>query len=65
MKKLISVCSFLLAIIFATVSLFLPPKGQIDSSVLVFIAQLLIMTATFAGVDSYVNYIKKLNDAKN
>lgn len=64
MKRLISVISFMLAITFATVSLFLPPKGQIDSSVLVFIAQLLIMTATFAGVDSYVNYIKSLASNK-
>ena len=52
--------AFLVATLFATVSLFLPPQGKIDPSVLMWCAQLLILCATFLGVESYVNVIKRL-----
>ena len=49
-----------MAIVFAITSLLLPPQGVIDSSVLVLVAQLLLLCATFLGVESYVNIIKQL-----
>ena len=51
--------AFVVAVVFATVSLFLPPQGKIDASVLMWCAQLLILCATFLGVESYVNVIKE------
>jgi hypothetical protein len=48
----------MVATVFATISLFLPPQGKIDASVLMWCAQLLILCATFLGVESYVNVIK-------
>ena len=58
MKRWLALISWMVAMAFATISLFLPPKGQIDSSVLVLIAQLLVLVATFLGVDSYINVMK-------
>ena len=60
MKRYLATLSWMVAMAFATISLFLPPKGQIDSSVLVLVAQLLVLVATFLGVDSYVNLIRKI-----
>ena len=60
MKRVLSVLSFVMAIVFAITSLLLPPQGVIDSSVLVLVAQLLLLCATFLGVESYVNIIKQL-----
>lgn len=59
MKEVIAVSSFLCAILFACAALVIPPKGVIDSSVLVLIAQLLILCATFLGVESYVDIIRR------
>jgi hypothetical protein len=39
--------------------LVIPPTGVIDSSVLIFVAQLLTLTATFLGIDNYVNLIRR------
>ena len=50
--------SFLSAIIFALLGLFLPPQGEIDGSVLILVAQLLLFCATFLGIDNYVNIIR-------
>ncbi len=60
MKARLAWVAFVVAVVFATVSLFLPPQGKIDASVLMWCAQLLILCATFLGVESYVNVIKKL-----
>ena len=59
MKEFIAVASFLCAILFACAALVIPPKGVMDSSVLVLIAQLLILCATFLGVESYVDIIRR------
>ena len=59
MKEFIAITSFICAILFACAALLIPPKGVIDSSVLVLIAQLLILCATFLGVESYVDIIKR------
>lgn len=59
MKEFIAITSFICAILFACAALLIPPKGVIDSSVLVLIAQLLILCATFLGVESYVDIIRR------
>ena len=62
MKARLAWLAFVVAVVFATISLFLPPQGKIDPSVLMWCAQLLILCATFLGVESYVNVIKRLKD---
>lgn len=59
MKEVIAIASFICAILFACAALLIPPRGVIDSSVLVLIAQLLVLCATFLGVDSYLNIIRR------
>ena len=58
MKNTLAWIAFIVATAFATISLFLPPQGKIDASVLMWCAQLLILCATFLGVESYVNFIR-------
>lgn len=50
MKQKLALCSFAAAILFATLSLFLPPEGEIDSSVLLLVAQLLVLCTTLLGI---------------
>jgi len=61
MKKKLAVASWISAIVFALLGIFLPPIGVIDNSVLILIAQLLVACATFLGVESYVNVMHRLN----
>lgn len=51
LKSAIAVISFVIAIVIGFVALFLPPQGVIDSSVLWFIAQLLVFTSNIFGFD--------------
>lgn len=60
MKTRLAWLAFFVAVAFATISLFMPPQGKIDASVLMWCAQLLILCATFLGVESYVNVIKRM-----
>lgn len=60
MKTRLAWLAFFVAVVFATISLFMPPQGKIDASVLMWCAQLLILCATFLGVESYVNVIKRM-----
>ena len=60
MKSRLAFLAFVVAVIFATVSLF-QPQGKIDASVLKWCAQLLILCTTFLGVESYVNVIKNMS----
>lgn len=60
MKTKLAWLAFVVAVAFATISLLLPPQGKIDASVLMWCAQLLILCATFLGVESYVNVIKRM-----
>lgn len=57
MKTRLALCSFVAAILFAATSLFLPPPGIIDPSVLILVAQLLVCCATFLGIKDYTNLI--------
>lgn len=58
MKKYLSVAAFICAVMFAAVGMALPPQGEIDSSVLILVAQLFVLCATFLG-------IKDINLPKN
>lgn len=60
MKTRLAWLAFFVAVVFAATSLLLPPQGKIDASVLMWCAQLLILCATFLGVESYVNVIKRM-----
>lgn len=50
-KTIIAVCSFFWACVISAVALMLPPRGIIDSSVLVLIAQLLVLVSTIFGIN--------------
>lgn len=50
-KSIISIISFLSAIVIGFIALFLPPEGVIDSSVLWFTSQLLVFVASLLGID--------------
>lgn len=51
LKIIISLISFLSAVVIGFIALFIPPEGVIDSSVLWFAAQLLVFTSTILGFD--------------
>ena len=60
MKRKIALLAFCSAVAFAAAGLFLPPQGEIDSTVLMLVAQLLVLCATLLGVDSYFDKLKQL-----
>ena len=60
MKKRISLLAFCSAVAFAAAGLYLPPMGVIDSTVLMLVAQLLVLCATLLGVDSYYDKLREL-----
>lgn len=51
-KLNLAIWSFVAAIVFAAAGFYVPPMGEINSSVLYFCAQLLILTATFLGISA-------------
>lgn len=53
--------SFVFALVIGMIALFLPPTGVIDSSVLWFIAQLLVFTANIFGFNLDVFKSDKVN----
>lgn len=61
MRNTMAVIALLWAIALSVVSLILPPKGVIDSSVLILVAQIVIFIATLIGIAlpaSFTNLIK-------
>ena len=60
MKTKIAFLSWLSAVLFGTAGMLLPPLGVIDNSILMLIAQLLILCATLLGVESYVEKIRDM-----
>lgn len=50
-KIFIVISSFFWSCVVSAVALWLPPQGVIDSSVLIFIAQLLLLVCTIIGVE--------------
>ena len=61
LKKIVAMFSFFVAIVIGFIALFLPPSGVIDSSVLWFIAQLLVFTANIFGFNLDVFKSDKIN----
>ncbi len=60
MKRKIALLSFCSAVAFAAAGVMLPPQGKIDSTVLMLVAQLLVLCATLLGVDSYFDKLRDL-----
>jgi len=60
MKRKIALLSFCSAVAFAAAGLYLPPMGVIDSTVLMLVAQLLVLCATLLGVDGYYDKMREL-----
>ena len=60
MKRKIALLSFCSAVAFAAAGLYLPPMGVIDSTVLMLVAQLLVLCATLLGVDGYYDKMKEI-----
>jgi len=61
----IAIVAFAWALVISVVALFLPPQGEIDQSVLILVAQLLVLSATMLGVDSYVDKIRGIKSDKS
>ncbi|OYP40592.1 hypothetical protein [Prevotella sp. P5-50] len=59
MKRILSLASFVCAILFAVAGMMMPPQGEISGSVLILVAQLLILCATFLGIKDYHNIINR------
>lgn len=53
-KLIVSVISFVSSIVIGFIALFIPPIGVIDTSVLWFVAQLLLFTSSILGIDYHV-----------
>ena len=60
MKKVLAVLSFISAIVLGFIAMFLPPKGVIDTSILWFIAQLLVFTSNIFGFNFNVSQSDKI-----
>ena len=60
-KNIVSVGSFFGAILIALVALICPPLGIIDTSVLWFTAQLLVLCSTIIGVNFNITDVFKSN----
>lgn len=60
MKRKIALMAFGSAVAFAAAGLLLPPQGEIDGSVLMLVAQLLVLCATLLGVDSYYDKMREI-----
>lgn len=58
MKSGISILAFIVAIVIGFIALFIPPQGIIDSSVLWWTSQLLLLCATFLGVDLKISDLR-------
>lgn len=60
MKRKLALLSWMAAVSFGAAAIITPPVGEIDHSVLVLIAQLLLFCATLLGVDSYFDKLREL-----
>lgn len=49
LKRILAIFSFSSSIVIGFVAMFLPPKGIIDTSILWFIAQMLVFAANILG----------------
>lgn len=56
-NKILAWAAFIAAVVLAFVGLLTPPRGEIDSSVSMVIAQFLLLCATLLGIKSYAEYL--------
>jgi len=61
-EKVSATLLLLFGAVVATISLFMPPEGEIDGSVLMLFAQILVYAGSIFGVKIYINdLIKRAN----
>ena len=58
MREVISVISFISAVVIGFIAVFIPPQGIIDASVLWFTSQLLLFCASLLGIKLDFNKLK-------
>ena len=63
LKRIVAIVSFISAIVIGFIAMFLPPSGIIDTSVLWFIAQLLVFTSNIFGFN--FNVLKPNEDIQS
>lgn len=63
-KILLSIVSFIAALIIGFIALFIPPAGIIDASVLWFVAQLLIFTSALLHVNMSLDLLNRRAETK-
>lgn len=63
-KLLLSIVSFITAIIIGFIALFIPPAGIIDASVLFFVAQLLVFTSAILHVNMSLDLLNRRAETK-
>lgn len=59
LKENLAILSFIAAVIFGFLGILLPPLGYISSSVLILIAQFLVMCATLLGLNITFDLMQK------
>lgn len=58
LKAFIAFIAFVASIVIGFISLFIPPEGVIDSSVLIWTSQMLIFVATLIGINLNFDFLK-------
>lgn len=51
LKMILAVLSFLASVVIGFIAMFIPPSGEIHSSILWFVAQMLVFCATLLGLN--------------
>lgn len=54
MQAIVAIIALVFAFVIVAISLFLPPPGEVDSSVIYVFAQLLIFCASLFGIDAVI-----------
>lgn len=65
LKSVLSIVSFVAAIVIGFVALFIPPSGLIHTSVLWFTAQLLVFTSGLLGIEINIDALNKKIETHN
>lgn len=60
-QNLIAIAAFIMACFFGIAGLFIPPQGEVHSSVLYLIAQFLVLASSMFGISSAITKAKKSN----
>ena len=60
MKAFLAVFSLVVAALLSVWAMLLPPQGEVDSSILMLVAQFLVFAATLLGLGDAVDKIKSI-----